>query len=298
MGTDSRENISITAILKRFSKSVAKYPQIKQCIDYPKINSVTIKEIVDVLEYMLTFFKEIETYINVHQNEVSITLDFENIVRDFAREIFDIVFPFYDELYKNQKYINLLKQRHMAYVLYKHINFIGIERYEKSQGLLVQAYVGLADFYKYFYGNFKDNEEAIELLCKYYPEKMPEALTHEELAKILYPHISNAGTPNDLGYSYRGISIIKKYIERLSPKVIYYLLNHYRVSDIVYKDICRHQIVTIINYSCLTKEEKRELKFQYVDFFVLAGYTYFMVDKISNENYGIFYLGYCDRFFR
>ena len=294
MGIDAIDYERISIISEHMGKCIRKYPEI---IEYTKY-AIPKKEgsIYYVLNYLLGLFEEIEKYIDEHQNEISITYDFENIVRSFAKEIFGRLWLFNDDLYEETKYCDLLKQRHMAYALYSKLNLADIDKVENAPELLQQTYVGLASFYKYFYGQFKDNEEAIKLLCRYYPEVLPESLTEEELAKILYRHISNAGTPGDVGYSFHGIRIMEQYIGKLSPIVIYHILRQYRLSDIAYREIYRHQILTIIKYSCLDEEEKVKLKFEYIDFVVLIGYTHFMVEQFPRENYGIIYLGYNDNF--
>ena len=296
MGANSKNNDYRLIILKQVSECIWNHLEMVGRVNYYLLHNDEVEDIECILEYLENFFETIEVYIDKHLNEVSVTFDFENEVRDFAREIFAILWKFMDDLYEYEKFRNLLLQRHMAYNVYHSLNknSIDIEKFDKQ--MLAQIYIGLASFYEYFYGQFKDNEEAIELLCKYYPEVLPKSLTEEKLAEILYPHISNAGTPGALGYSYQGIRIIKQYIGRLSKGVIYHLLMQYRLSDIAYKDIYRHQIVTIIRYSCLDRIEKLNLKFQYLDFIVIVAWTNQMLEKTLREKLGIVYLGFHEKF--
>lgn len=75
----------------------------------------------------------------------------------------------------------------MAYAIYYLLDTNSVDaqniqndlRYKKS------LYKGLVAFYAAFYGNFADNEEAICLLCKYYPKDEDSWLEREEVSVSL-----------------------------------------------------------------------------------------------------------------
>lgn len=116
-------------------------------------------------------------------------------------------------------------------------------------------------FYEKFYGRFNDNEEAIELLCKYFPQGLEKENYNEQIAKALYKHVFSAGTPNDTGYAFQGIARIESYIGALPVVIIEKLLSLYQARLITYNPVYRHQVYAIIMRSQIRNTDKSVLKF-------------------------------------
>lgn len=253
-----------------------------------------------VVLYLTDLFHAIENYIDQNSNDAKVTLEYENEVRKFALSITVALLREWDDLSVKREYRKLLAQRHIAYNIYSSLKDgkINILFFQDNLILFGEIYAGLVEFYDHFYGRFSDNEEAIELLCRYYPKRLPRFLTKERVAEVLYPHISNAGTSGTLGFAYNGIEIIKKTIGNLPETVVKKLLLQYHLFDIIHRDIYRQQIFTIIRYSAIEEKEKVKLKFMSLDFILLANQINQMLIKVFEDKYSYVephYLGYEER---
>ena len=222
------------------------------------------------LFFLKELFRQEENEIAKERETAYGATAYEIGVRSFAIGLVPVLIRNRDRLSGIDTYAEILSQRHVAYAYYHLL-------YEEKFGELqdkeckIRMYEGLVNFYSTFYGLFADNEEAIRLLCKYYPVEENESLPYEEnIINALYPHISNAGTPNDFGYAYQGIEQIRKYIDNLPIKLVIDLLNNYSLYNVIYHKVYRHQIYTIIHWSRIEESEKHILKFFYLDSLVLA----------------------------
>ena len=211
-----------------------------------------------------------------------VTDTYEKNVRHFATQLIMSMVSHHKQLEEYEDYKKLLGQRHVAYGFYVIIEY----RFEYGKTILEDSsfekplYLGLVAFYQDFYGSFSDNEEAIKLLCKYYPKKIGLDGDVDKIANVVYRHISNAGTPSDFGYAYKGIELIRRYIGNLPIGIIDKLLREYELFRIINEKVYRHQIFTIIENSIMTDEEKQNYKFSYLDSILLAD---FMNDKLYNK---------------
>lgn len=231
-----------------------------------------IIEIEDALESLEILFKTEEEVIEEKRISTFITYFYENGVREFAISIIGLLYPKYEELKHYAVYRRLLAQKHMAYAFFHALNnnlFQPTVKCDYSD-LHKVLYIGLVNFYEKFYGQFSDNEEAIELLCKYFPEGLEVDQYNHQIAEALYRHISNAGAPNDTGYAFQGIAKIESYIGALPTAIIMELLGLYQVRFIANGTVYRHQVYAIISHAQTGEIDKTVLKFLLLDSVVLA----------------------------
>ena len=219
-----------------------------------------------------------------------VTDDYENGVRRFAADLMSFLISCHEWIKANKNYKALCRNRHVAWGYYYIINtgvydetVISEPEYQKI------LYLGLAEFYRGFYGNFYDNEEAIELLCKFYPEDSERELEEHvsEIAVALYHHVSNAGTPNDTGYAYQGIHLISRYIGNLPDYMVEALIQEYPLYNILNNKISRHQVFAVIEYSGFEMNKKLKSKFWYLDSLMIMNLiSSFLLKQIEMEEEG------------
>ncbi len=276
----------------------------KEILDYIKIYkdeiplgflAVSEREnagIEDTLESLEILFKVEEKEIEEKRVKMLFADAYEIGVRKFAVAIIRILIPRHLELKQYAVYQRLLVQKHMAYAFFHAMNnqlFLPILEFdylEFHKGL----YLGLVKFYEKFYGKFSDNEEAIELLCKYYPKGLGVESCKHQIADALYMHISNAGTPNDTGYAFQGIAKIESFIGKLPTEIIMELLNRYQVRLIVNNAVYRHQVYAIITHAQTGNIDKNILKFFLLDSVILAlqcepYFTQKMAEQVPAEKF-------------
>ena len=230
--------------------------------------------IEEFIEDLIKIFGMEERQIKFQQRLSVNTERYEDNVRNFAIDLLKRLSKEYVVLRKIKSYKILLGKRHMAYAFYYLLDINAIESHNILENIVYKKYLyqGLVRFYTVFYGNFSDNEEAICLLCKYYPKDNDSWLDKQDVVNALFDHIRNAGTPDDLGYAYRGIEEIEQHIHGLSDEVIRMLLKEYRLYDVINQKIYRHQMFAIINGSGFEKKAKDRLKFFYLDSLMLANF--------------------------
>lgn len=238
---------------------------------YKKIQKQAIKDVDDILKVLIELFAEEEKRIAIEHSRNYVTDIYENGVRRFAKSLINHLISYHADLQENEKYKVLCRQKHIAYGYYSIRNTGFYEKMETVDASYRKVfYLGLVDFYGNFYGSFTDNEEAIELLCKFYPKEVDLREYEDRIALALYMHISNAGTPSDFGYAYRGIDMIKTHICNLPESLIHMLLKKFALYYIINSKIHRHQLFTIIDFSQFTPDMKRVLKFRYLDSLLIA----------------------------
>ena len=225
-----------------------------------------------LIKDLIILFEREEEQIRYQQRFSVDTEGYEDNVRNFAIVLLKRLVIKHEILRTIEMYGVLLGKKHMAYAFY-HLsdkNVVDSHRILENVTYEEYLYQGLVSFYTTFYGRFSDNEEAICLLCKYYPKGNDSWLDKKDVVTALIDHIRNAGTPDDLGYAYRGIEEIEQHIHGLSDEVIRMLLKEYRLYDVINQKIYRHQMFAIINSSGFEKKAKDRLKFLYLDSLMLA----------------------------
>jgi hypothetical protein len=222
-----------------------------------------------------------------------VTDTYENNVRHFATQLVMSMVSSHNQLKGYEAYRKLLEQRHVAYGFYSALESGFIEDIKEYQNILEDPsfkkplYLGVVEFYKKFYGKFSDNEEAIKLLCKFYPKNIVLSGNTDEIASTVFRHITNAGTPGDFGFAYKGIELIRRYIDNLPIEVIDKLLKKYELYEIINEKVYRHQILTIIENSVINPKEKPKYKFSYLDSLLLANYMNGgLYEKYGNDESG------------
>ena len=275
--------------LNEFAKEILNYIEFykdKVPQGFSMVAEREITGIEGVLESLEILFKAEEEVIEKKRISVSFADAYETGVREFAVSIIRVLVPKHAELKHYDVYRRLLAQKHMAYAFFHAMNnqlFLPILGFDYSE-FHKDLYLGLVSFYKDFYGWFSDNEEAIELLCKYFPKGLGVKQYKHQIAEALYRHISKAGTPNDTGYAFQGIAKIEGFIEKLPTAIIMKLLGLYHVRFITNDAVYRHQIYTIITYAQTGILEKSVLKFLLVDSVILAlRLEPYLERKISGE---------------
>ena len=292
-----------------------------------KLKTKSIPEIYDsfiahlnnnenVIIALFNALKKGEEIIEKKHTEKYVTDDYENDVRRFTSELVSGIIrnKYYKKYKEREDYKKLLCQKHMAYSYYHFINTQNTESESLTEdnclcnenngfGVYVDInsekdiYMGLVEFYGNFCGRFSDNQEAIELLCKYYPlnAKNIDERDFDLISFSLYNHIKYAGTPNDLGYAFYGIELIEKYIGRLPENIIKGILKFYTFYNICTQNIFRHQIVSIIMNSSMEDNQKKKIKFFCIDSILLVDYlNKKLIEKMKQEyeSIDIFYSGF------
>lgn len=244
----------------------------------------------EALEFLVKIFEEEGKVIQAEHKKPYVTDDYENGVRRFAADLMSFLISCHEWIKANKNYKALCRNRHVAWGYYHTVNAAGYDGPVISEPEYQKIlYLGLAEFYRGFYGNFYDNEEAIELLCKFYPEDSERELEEyaSEIAAALYCHVSNAGTPNDTGYAYQGIHLITRYIGNLPDYMVEALIQEYPLYDILNNKISRHQIFTVIEYSGFEKSRKLKSKFWYLDSLMIMNLiSSFLLKQIEMEEEG------------
>ncbi len=269
------DNIEKSKELNELAKGILNFTELykdKIPQGFAMLAKEEIRDIEDVLTFLEALFKAEEKEIEKERLQTFVSSDYENGVRKFAVSIIMLLYPKHDELKHYAAYQRLLTQKHMAYAFFHALNnnlFSSMVRHDYSK-LHKDLYLGLVNFYEGFYGKFSDNEEAIELLCKYYPEGLDEKQYGYQIAEVLYMHISNAGTPDDTGYAFQGISQIERYIGVLPAAIIMELLGQYQTHFIADNEVYRHQVYAIITHAQIGGLNKAVLKFLLLDSIILA----------------------------
>ncbi len=269
-----------------------------------KVYDTKTNNIDEIIDEICSVLKECEKQIEDEHKKVYVTDEYENEVRSFTNTLVYSIIEngIYKELKDNSSYNKLLCQRHVAYSFYHCINSeeaddITLDEKNNIRNLKEKfdqyidencnrnLYNGLANFYSKFYGRFYDNQEAIELLCKYYPQNISDFSKEEKnvIREALYKHVSSAGTPNDLGYAYGGIELIRKYIGNLPEEIVKDILELYPIDRLTLMSVFRHQVVSIIMYSSMSKEEKERIKFWCIDAIMIIEYLNKKIIQIIKE---------------
>lgn len=199
---------------------------------------------------------------------------------------------------ETENLLAVLKHRHIGYAFFKVMDNLNEEQKDsweiirKHQIYGLTLYEGLLAFYKFYYGSFSDNELAIQLICSYYPEGCESNDTlHDKVVEGLRSHIQNAGTPNDVGFAYNGISLIRSKIEGLPLHVIIAIIEDYPLFRVINEPTCRNQILAAISGSRIVKEQKERLKFLYIDSLLIANAMNPLIARLfsEKENLDIYY---------
>ncbi len=251
----------------------------------------------ELMEALIKLLEREEGKIS-YQQKISVNTErYEDGVRNFAVVLLKRLVVEHEVLKTVRSYRLLLGQKYMAYAFYHLLDTNVIESHYILEDMIYKKYLysGLLKFYTTFYGKFADNEEAIYLLCEYYPKGNDSWLDRKDVVNALFDHVRNAGTPDDLGYAYRGIEQIQQYIHGLPDEVIRMLLKEYPLYDVVNQKIYRHQMFAIINGSGFVEMVKYRLKFFYLDSMVLANSfnnIWLEVERERDDSIEVYYNDY------
>lgn len=226
-----------------------------------------------------------EIEINELSNEGVSTYIEESLLKEFAKDVTNILF-FEDVESLNSDDLNkLAKNKYIGYGYFSNLNKGTYNKESIDSSIYHQLYISLALHFKEFYGRFSDNEEALTLLFKFYPNNDVNYNLNEKalIVAAFYNHITNAGSPTDFGYAYNGIEIIKKYSKQVSIDIIIKILDSYQISKIVNTNIHRHQIYTLIVSSKISTSKRAEYKFWYLDSLVIANILNPILYEIHND---------------
>lgn len=221
-----------------------------------------------------------EAQIEKENKKSYVTDDVSNALASFSKKIVEVIFPIVTHVL-NADVVTMEKlysHRHFGYAC-----FAVLDKEPKLPDIIEnqhrinyqRLYASLARYYTVFYGSFRDNEEAIKLLCKYYVNDIFHVIPDEEeatenLVYALRRHIGNAGESTDTGYAFNGLSLVRKYAQRLDRHIILRLLNKFTPAEIRNNAVTRKQVWNIIAYSNL--ENKVQLKFYFLDAVQLEEY--------------------------
>lgn len=255
----------------------------KQILEDTYVKRININTTPDqVIHILCKLFKKIESNIEDEHKKSFVTDTYENGIMNFATELMKIILKYHTIFLKCADYKRLLNQRHIAYAIYNlfnnRVNKSLFNEIIYSDELLYKiTYMGLVDFYELYYGSFYDNEKAIVLLCSFYPQNLVlEQALEEKIVSALYKHITNAGTPSDIGYAFGGIEKIQKHIGGLPVHIVEKLLKRYELFYILNEKVKRHQIFEIIDCSKINIEDKPKIKFFFLDSLLIA-------DRLNKE---------------
>ncbi|MFJ8103682.1 hypothetical protein [Lysinibacillus sp. NPDC096212] len=242
-------------------------------IDLSKLSES--EKLNDLFESLNDLLEQGEINIAKEYDKSFKTDDYENKIIYFTKSLMISIIPYHQKLFEKQfeipSYMKFIRKRHVGYAYYSILNSLD-ENIQSNPFQVKDLYLGLAKFYKSYFGRFSDNEEAIELICKYYifDDKFFTENETEIIINALYRHISNAGTPLYSGYAFKGISLIRKYIKNLPQYYIEQLLKEYGLFSIINNKVIRNQVFEIINTSSLNDEDKKMLKFFFLDSLIIA----------------------------
>ncbi len=220
----------------------------------------------DLLSCLILFFAEDEQDSSANSS-CFISNPPQERMRDFAVQIALLLIAHHNRLMEYTEYMTLLSQKYIAYGFLSRWNQDSGLRHslQNNPQIHVLLYHGLLNFYANFYGRSSDHEEAIRLLCSCCPPDAPLKMDINQIASVLYLHVSTAGTPNDPGYAYRGISSIEQSIAYLPVEIVMALLPQYSLYEVIHNHVFRHQIFSVIEFSSIEKSQKAQIKFQYLD---------------------------------
>lgn len=249
----------------------------KRIVDKPDLKGFWIEENINTVEDILNILNKIfrveEERVDNKYKEPFVTMDYENeVISDLNSLAFVTLYniPVHDYL---KEYKELMSRRYFAYIAFTKDG--DLKKHLGSDKILMKTlYLGLVEFFNKRFDCFSANEEAIELLCTKYPQEFYDIDFTEkeknEIASVLYKHVLQAGTPNDIGYAFKGIGLIEKYINLISKDIILKMINLYSLYDVVNREINRHQICAVILNMGLTEMEANRYKFFYLDSLMIA----------------------------
>ncbi len=255
-------------------------------------NKENITTIEDILTTLNKIFRVEEERVDNKYEEPFVTIVYEDKVISKLRSIVYATLrsiPVHEYL---KEYKELMSRRYFAYIAF--IKDGDLKKYIGSDKILMKTlYLGLVEFFNKRVDCFSTNEEAIELLCTKYPQEFYDIdfteKEKEEIASVLYRHVSQAGTPNDIGYAFKGIGLIEENIKSIPKDIILKMVNQYRLFDVVNREIIRHQICAVILNMDLTETEVKRYKFFYLDSLMIADTINKMLER-ENKSWGKNYL--------
>lgn len=287
------EKEKLIVLIKKFFSIDNEY-MISQTNDFSKQYIEVIQNcqtLTGLFGQLATLFSDIKEKIDEQDNLNNYHTDgYKNIAIQFSKEVLPIVLDMEKQVEDSQKYfINILETNFISLPIYRYkadqypLEPVDLSVifdnpiYEKT------SYLSLASFFKETMLRFRNNEEAIHLLCRYFPENNEFAEEDQEkIAQVIQWHCTFCGTRKDLGYAYDGIEKIKKYIGYLPKIIVEKVIRRYNVGRVISNEVQRNQLFTIISSH---KEIENNNKFNYIDASIL-------MDKLANRQiYGKFGIG-------
>jgi len=243
---------------------------ISKQIDYEFKSDNTIEILAEINQLYFDW----ESQLAEEKNKPYRTDFVEKEICEKSKLIVKIIIGFYNYLvieYENEL-VKLYEHRHFGYAffLYDLTNpmMVGFKIEEMYRYDIL--YSSLCEFYIQFYGDFDNNETAIELLCVCYRRRLLRKFDQNKLVNAIFPHIKNAGNYGDTGYAYNGLKLIQTHVHRLGDVIISRIIARYMVRDISNNYVYREQMIALIQSLTYKDEEKRELKFLYIDSIIMA----------------------------
>ena len=146
----------------------------KRIIDKPNLKEFWIEENINTIEDILTtlnkIFKVEEERVDNKYKDPFVTIDYENeVISDLNSLAFVTLYniPVHDYL---KEYKELMSRRYFAYIAFTEDG--NLKKHIGSDKILMKIlYLGLVEFFNKRFNCFSANEEAIELLCKKYPQE-------------------------------------------------------------------------------------------------------------------------------
>lgn len=248
--------------------------------------SDNIETFVDGLDRL---FNDLKKEIEEAHKESYVTNKFEDKVSRFARECAYYIVECEEEFFKISKeyIIKLFKHRHLGYAFY--------DFYSETQTFLDNQneyasilYCSMLEYLSKYSGNFSDNEEAIEKICKYYKYgRYLNKNDRKNLVSALYKNCIFAGDSTDSGFAFNGIRKIKDGFSEIPEDIIIRVIEKYQYSRVVNDKVCRKQIYTMIYSGKFSDEMKAKLKYFYIDIVMIMDQVSIVFFRAFKEKYNL-----------
>lgn len=241
-----------------------------------------------------------------YKNLKFITDDFKLKVSRFCTLLMTILIKYHSQLKESYHYQALLSKRHIGYGFYSLLSDLIYDANDKENYTLAKSiydnddesdssrilYLSLCDYYINYFGNFHNNETAIERLCAFYNSGFKFTVEEDKVvAEALQNHISNAGDYGDSGYAFNGLRRIREHIQTIPQHVVQMIIEKYDVHMVLSNRMSRKQIYNLIMHSTFESQMKYKLKFFYIDSIMLTKELNKLIRKTSSNIVSLFMWG-------
>ena len=160
---------------------------------FAAIKNMIITDWDSLLEMLVRLFEVEEKEIEKEKLKPYTNDLHEGSVKNIARDLWIIFVIYHKKICQSYYYKKLLCVKYMGYGFFKNLFYSQNQDVKKRYELIIKKeayykclYMGMVTFFEGFYGWFADNEEAIELICKYYPENINlEQYEEKHLLKVV-----------------------------------------------------------------------------------------------------------------